>query len=119
MADEDQLNPDSDAPDAKLPAAARHMAVEYPQLWEAFQQLGEEASRAGPLDARTRRLIHIALAIAAGSEGAAHSHTRRALAEGISLEELEHVPVLAITTIGWSQAIKGMTWVRDITRRRL
>jgi alkylhydroperoxidase/carboxymuconolactone decarboxylase family protein YurZ len=73
----------------------------------------------GPLDARTSRLIHLALAIAAGSEGAAHSHARRALAEGISLEELEHIPVLAITTIGWSQAIKGMTWVRDITRRRL
>jgi 4-carboxymuconolactone decarboxylase len=118
MTDEEQPNADSDAPDIKLPGAARHMEVEYPQLWEAFQKLGEEASRAGPLDPHTRRLIHIALAIAAGSEGATHSHTRRALAEGISLEELEHVPVLAITTIGWSQAIKGMTWVRDITRSR-
>jgi hypothetical protein len=36
--------------------------------------------------ARTRGLIHIALAIAAGSEGATHSHTRRAVAEEISLE---------------------------------
>lgn len=118
MTDEDQLGPVCNAPDTRLPGAAEHMAVEYPQLWEAFQQLGEQASRAGPLDERTRRLIHLALAIAAGSEGAAHSHARRALAQGISLEELEHVPVLAITTIGWSQAIKGMTWVRDITRRQ-
>jgi hypothetical protein len=35
MADEDQHNPDSDAPDANLPGAARQMAVEYPQLWQA------------------------------------------------------------------------------------
>jgi 4-carboxymuconolactone decarboxylase len=87
-------------------------------VWEAFQHLGEKASRAGPLDARTRRLIHLALAIAAGSEGATHSHARRASSEGISPEELEHVAVLAITTVGWSQAIKGLTWVRDITRAR-
>jgi alkylhydroperoxidase/carboxymuconolactone decarboxylase family protein YurZ len=102
--------------DAQLPGAALHMSREYPKVWEAFQQLGEEASRAGPLDARTRRLIHLALAIAASSEGATHSHARRAAAEGITPEELDHVAVLAITTVGWSQAIKGLTWVRDITR---
>jgi alkylhydroperoxidase/carboxymuconolactone decarboxylase family protein YurZ len=48
----------------------RYPVREHPQLWEAFQHLGEEASRAGPLDAHTRRLIHLALAVAAGSEGA-------------------------------------------------
>ncbi len=100
----------------QLPGAALHMAREHPKLWEAFQQLGEEASRAGPLDGRTRRLIHLALAIAASSEGATHSHARRASSEGITPEELEHVAVLAITTVGWSQAIKGLTWVRDVTR---
>jgi hypothetical protein len=78
--------------------------------------LGEEASRAGPLDARSRRLIHLALAIAASSEGATHSHARRGSSEGISAEELEHVAILAVTTVGWSQAIKGLTWVRDVTR---
>jgi 4-carboxymuconolactone decarboxylase len=103
---------------AKLPGAALHMAREHPEVWQAFQHLGEKASRAGPLDAHTRRLIHLALAIAAGSEGATHSHARRACAEGISPEELEHVAVLAITTVGWSQAIKGLTWVLDITRAR-
>jgi 4-carboxymuconolactone decarboxylase len=102
--------------DAQLPGAALHMSREYPKVWEAFQQLGEEASRAGPLDARTRRLIHLALAIAASSEGATHSHARRAASEGITPEELDHVAILAITTVGWSQAIKGLTWVRDITR---
>jgi 4-carboxymuconolactone decarboxylase len=105
--------------DVQLPGAAVHMAREHPKLWEAFQTLGEEASRAGPLDARTRRLVHLALAIAASSEGATHSHARRASSEGITREELEHVAVLAVTTVGWSQAIKGLTWVRDVTRTSL
>jgi alkylhydroperoxidase/carboxymuconolactone decarboxylase family protein YurZ len=118
MARKNQPNAPSDAAHVKLPGAALHMARAHPALWEAFQHLGEEASRAGPLDARTRRLIHLALAIAASSEGATHSHARRASSEGISPEELEHVATLAITAVGWSQAIKGLTWVRDITHAR-
>jgi 4-carboxymuconolactone decarboxylase len=108
----------TDAPGVKLPGTARGVATKYPELWQAYQRLGEQASRAGPLDARARRLAHLALAIASGSEGATHSHTRRALAEGITAEELEHVALLAITTIGWSNAIKGLTWVRDVTVAR-
>jgi len=102
----------------KLPGAAQQVAHEHPDLWEAFQHLGKAASNAGPLEARTRRLIHLALAIAAGTEGATHSHARRARSEGISPDELEHVAVLAITAVGWSQAIRGLTWVRDVTRAK-
>lgn len=108
----------SAAADVKLPETAAQMAREHPQLWQSFQKLGEQASLAGPLDARTRRLVHLAYAIAAGSEGSTHSHARRALADGIAPEELDHAALLAITTIGWGQAIKGLTWVRDMTRKR-
>src|ERR1700731_3363698 len=97
----------SDPANVKLPGPALHMSSQHPNLWAAFQRLGEEASRAGPLDARTRRLVHLALAVASESEGATHSHARRALGEGITPEELEHVTVLAITTLGWSRAMKG------------
>lgn len=99
-----------------LPGAAGRVAVEKPELWQAFQTLGEAANAAGPLDARTRRLINIALAIGADSEGATHSHTRRALAEGVSVEELHHVAYLAVTTLGWPHAVRGLTWIQDLTR---
>jgi alkylhydroperoxidase/carboxymuconolactone decarboxylase family protein YurZ len=102
---------------AELPGAAGKVATEKPQLWNALQALGEAASDAGPLDARTRRLVHLAFAIGADSEGATHSHTRRALAEGIDAESLHHVAYLAITTLGWPQAIRGLTWVQDLTRQ--
>ena len=103
-------------PSAGLPSFAGQAAEEQPRLWRALQELGEQATRAGPLDTRTQRLVHLALALAAGSEGATHSHARRALAEGLGPLELEHVAWLAVTTLGWSQAIRGLTWIRDVTR---
>jgi hypothetical protein len=36
--------------------------------------------------------------------------------EGLSAGELEHVAFLAITTLGWPQAIRALTWIRDVTR---
>lgn len=100
----------------ELPGAAGRVATEKPELWRALQNLGEAANEAGPLDERTRRLVSLALAIAADSEGATHSHTRRALAEGLSADELHHVAYLAVTTLGWPHAIRGLTWIQDLTR---
>jgi alkylhydroperoxidase/carboxymuconolactone decarboxylase family protein YurZ len=106
----------TDVPEVALPGAAGGVARDKPDIWEAFQRLGAAASDAGPLDERTRRLVNLALAIGADSEGATHSHGRRGLAEGLSREELEHVAYLAITTLGWPRAIRALTWIRDVTR---
>jgi alkylhydroperoxidase/carboxymuconolactone decarboxylase family protein YurZ len=106
----------TESPDVPLPETANDVARQQPELWAAFQRLGEAASRAGPLDDRTRRLVHLAYAIATDSHGATHSHARRALADGLSAEEPDHVAFLAVTTLGWSGAIRGLTWVRDVTR---
>lgn len=106
----------SDAPDVELPGTAGLVAREKPELWRAFQALGEAAGEAGPLTEREQRLVNLALAIGGDSEGATHSHSRRAVAQGLSRDELEHVAFLAITTLGWPQAIRGLTWIRDITR---
>jgi alkylhydroperoxidase/carboxymuconolactone decarboxylase family protein YurZ len=76
----------------------------------------QAARQSGPLDARTCRLVHLALAMAANSEGATHSHVRRGPAEGLTGDELEHVALLAVTTLGWPQAIRALNWIRDLTR---
>jgi alkylhydroperoxidase/carboxymuconolactone decarboxylase family protein YurZ len=106
----------SDAPNVKLPSTAGQIAKEKPELWRAFQALGRATGEAGPLSEREQRLVNLALAIGGDSEGATHSHARRGLADGLSGDDLEHVAFLAITTLGWPQAIRGLTWVRDVTR---
>lgn len=98
-----------------LPSTAGGVATEYPDLWAAYAGLGKSASDAGPLDARSRRLVKLALAIGAGSEGAVHSHTRRAIADGLSADEIKHVALLAITTLGFPRAAAALSWIEDIT----
>jgi alkylhydroperoxidase/carboxymuconolactone decarboxylase family protein YurZ len=67
------------------PSGAGQFARSFPEVWDAYAALGKSAAEAGPLEADTRRLIKLALAMGAGSEGAVHSHTRQALAEGQSV----------------------------------
>lgn len=101
----------------ELPGTAGEIAKEKPELWQAFQELGAATGAAGPLSAREQRLVSLALALGGDSEGATHSHARRGLADGLSAQELEHVAFLAITTLGWPKAIRGLTWIRDISRK--
>jgi len=108
----------SDMPDVDLPGTAGQVAREKPELWRAFQALGAATGTAGPLSEKEQRLVNLALALGGDSEGATHSHARRGLAEGLSAEELEHVAFLAITTLGWPQAVRGLTWIRDITKSK-
>jgi len=98
-----------------LPAAAGQVAQAYPDLWRAFAALGEACAQSGPVDARARHLVKLALAIGAGSEGAVHSHCRRALEEGLPPEALKQVALLAIPTLGFPRAVAALTWVEDIT----
>ena len=98
-----------------LPSGAAEIARAYPDVWAAYAALGKACAQAGPLDRRTVRLVKLALALGALLEGAVHSHTRRGLADGLSPEELKHVALLAIPTLGLPQAVKGLTWIEDIT----
>lgn len=107
----------TDVPDVKLPRAAAKIAQEHPELWEAYQRFGELVGSAGPLKARERRLVHLAYALGSNSQGAAHSHARRALAEGVSAADLEHVAILAATTLGWPQAVRALTIIQDVCNR--
>lgn len=97
-----------------LPSGAGRLAERDPKVWAAYEQLGAAVAEAGPLDAKTRRLVKLALSIGKESEGAVHSHVRRALAEGIAAQELRHVMLLSIPTLGLPAAVKAMTWIDDI-----
>lgn len=100
----------------KLPGAARRIQEAYAEVWDAYGALGEASAAAGPLSQRERRLVKLALALGTGSEGAVHSHVRRGLEEGIEIEALRQVAVLAISTLGFPQAVAGLTWIDDVVR---
>lgn len=98
----------------ELPSGAAEVAEDFPEIWDAYGRLGAACAEAGPLDERERRLVKLAFAMGAASEGATHSHVRRALDEGISVDELRHVAMLAVPTLGFPRAVAGLTWVDDV-----
>ena len=98
-----------------LPSPVEKFEDTFPAVWDAFMKLGDECHKAGPLDKKTRRLVKIALAIAAGLEGGTHSAVRNAGAAGITGEEMKQVAVLSITTLGFPAAMRGLTWINDAT----
>lgn len=97
----------------KLPRSVTKFATEYPEVWRAFNQLGDQCHQAGPLDEKMRRLVKIGLAVGAGLEGATHSAVRNAIDAAITAEEIRHVVVLSMTTLGFPEAIRAMMWVDD------
>lgn len=101
------------APSKKLPKPTTQFSKRYPKIWQSFTQLGDLCHETGPLDEKTRRLVKVALSIGAGLEGATHSAVRNAKAAGVTDEEINHVALLAITTLGFPSATRAMTWIRD------
>jgi alkylhydroperoxidase/carboxymuconolactone decarboxylase family protein YurZ len=102
----------------KLPQPVEGFKQDYPEVWKAFTQLGGRLHEAGPLDEQARRLVKLALSIGAGLEGATHSAVRNALAKGITPEEIKHVAVLAITTLGFPATVRALTWISDYLKER-
>jgi alkylhydroperoxidase/carboxymuconolactone decarboxylase family protein YurZ len=97
-----------------LPKPLKKFEKTYPEVWQAFSQLGEKCHESGgPLDEKTRRLVKLALAIGTRHEGAVHSAVRQALQAGLGRAEMMHVAILAITTAGWPAAFAAMTWIEE------
>ena len=101
----------------KPPKTYEAFVQRYPKLAEAWEQIAE-AGRDGPLDAKTARLIKLAIAIGAMREGAVHSGVRKALASGIRVEEIEQVVALAASTLGMPSTVAVFSWVRDEINKR-
>jgi alkylhydroperoxidase/carboxymuconolactone decarboxylase family protein YurZ len=102
----------------KLPELPAKLARQYPEIWDSFETLANRCHEAGPLDAKTRRLVKLGIAVGAGLEGGVHAQARNALAEGITASELRHVVLLGLTTIGFPATMARLTWINDAPGRR-
>jgi alkylhydroperoxidase/carboxymuconolactone decarboxylase family protein YurZ len=98
---------------SKLPSFYSSFRERHPAVVQAYEALGDATRAAGPLTAREAELVKLALAAGARVEGAVHSHARRALEAGAKAEELRHVAVLAITTLGFASAMAVRALIED------
>ena len=99
----------------QIPVKQYHKIKErHPELLDAVDALGTAVGKAGPLSEKTRQLVQLAAAAAIRSEGAVHSHTRRAVNAGASPDEIRHAILLLTSTIGFPTVVAAMTWADDV-----
>ncbi len=99
---------------AKYPEQYTTIMKRYKKVVNALDGLGGATKNAGPLSRKNAELIQLAAAAAIRSEGAVHSHARRALKAGAKPEEIYHSIILLTSTIGFPNASAAMSWVYDI-----
>lgn len=98
----------------KLPARYQRIKKENKKFFNAVERLGKVAKEEGPLNEKTAHLIQLAAATAIRSEGAVHSHARRALKAGAKPEEIRHALRILTSTIGFPTVAAALSWVEDV-----
>lgn len=86
----------------------------HPQVFSAVKALGDTIRTSGPLDKKTSQLIQLAAAAASQSEGSVHSHTKRALKQGATRDEIEHAVMLLVSVIGFPRTAAALSWTYDV-----
>lgn len=102
----------------KLPKMYTDIRKRYPKLLGAVENLGKAARAAGPLNKKTSHLVQLAAAATIHSEGAVHSHVRRALEAGAKKEEVYHTLILLASTIGFPAVSAAISWADDIIQKK-
>lgn len=92
----------------------RHLKQQYPDYLDAVEALGTAVRHAGPLDEKVVQLIQLGAAAAIRSEGAVHSHTRRAQEAGATPEEIRHTLIALTSTIGFPTVVAAISWAEDV-----
>jgi 4-carboxymuconolactone decarboxylase len=104
--------------DISAPNFYESLSSNFPEFMKAVEGLGVAVKQAGPLDERTVHLIQLAGAAASRSEGAVHSHTRRALAAGVTPEAIRHALIALTSTVGFPTVVASLTWAEDQIRKQ-
>ena len=86
----------------------------FKAVMEKQESLGITLREAGPIDEKTSQLMQLGAAAAMRSEGAVHSHVKRALKAGAAPEEIYHAIILLISTIGFPATAAALSWAREI-----
>jgi alkylhydroperoxidase/carboxymuconolactone decarboxylase family protein YurZ len=99
---------------SQIPKRYLKFKEDYSDVATAYESMGTAVHQAGPLDEKTRALIKLAISTGARLQGAVHSHVRKALGAGASKEEMRHVALLALPTIGFPSMMAALSWIDDI-----
>ena len=95
-----------------------NLTRKHPQYIAAVEALGHAVRESGPLDSKVLHLVQLAAAAAIRSEGAVHSHVRRALEEGVTPDEIRHALISLTNTIGFPNVTASLSWCEERVSRQ-
>ena len=98
----------------KAPGAYQRLKSQHADYIDAVEALGAAVRRAGPLDEKITQLVQMGAAAAIRSEGAVHSHVRRALELGVPVTEIRHALISLTSTIGFPTVRAALSWADDV-----
>jgi len=98
----------------QTPGTYRQLKSQHAGFIDALEALGSAVRRAGPLDEKVAQLVQLGAAAAIRSEGAVHSHVRRALELGVPAIEIRHALISVTSTIGFPTVSAALSWAEDV-----
>ncbi len=98
----------------KPPKFYLQLRNEYPVFFDAWDGVGTAVRGAGPIDNKTAHLLQLAASASIRSEGAVHSHVRRAIEAGATKAEIRQAVMLIAPTIGFPNVIAALSWAEDV-----
>jgi len=104
-------------PTGQLPPQYLNVKARFGKYFAALETFGRAAHEAGPLDEKMAHLVQLGAAAAIRSEGAVHSHARRALEAGATADEVRHAILLTTSTIGFPNVSAALSWVDDLLKK--
>jgi 4-carboxymuconolactone decarboxylase len=92
------------------PKFYKEFITKYPEVGKKYEELGDTIHHNGPLNDRERALIKLAISGSHLYHSAFKAHIRKAIAAGVTREEIEHVALLMLPTVGFPtmMAMMGM-----------
>jgi 4-carboxymuconolactone decarboxylase len=92
----------------KPPKFYEQFVKKYPQVAGKYEELGDAVHGLGPLNDRDRALIKLAISGSHLYSSAFKAHIRKAVASGITRDEIEHLVLLFLPTVGFPSMMAAM-----------
>ncbi|MDP1553731.1 MAG: carboxymuconolactone decarboxylase family protein [Methanobacteriaceae archaeon] len=89
----------------------------YQEYSSILGDLGKVVRDSGPIEHKNTHLVQLAASAAIRSEGAVHSHAKRALEAGASPEEIYQALLLVTSIIGFPNVAAAISWADDVIQK--
>ena len=85
----------------------------YPEVGSQYEKMGEAVHQQGALKERECALVKLAISGSHLYQSAFKSHIRKAIAAGVTREEIEHVALLTLPTVGFPTMMAMLGMIDD------